>query len=181
MIENHLFVKYYLIVVVCTRRTFHLSIGCWQRIFPPTAQGLVHLSLLPLASLSPTEIFIWILLVGCLGIGQVRWPVSGDIWDSWWYVGSLEIILLVYGNYDYEGSRERMENRPDLIEFSWVFWWNPLLKNEQGFSAGKLVKWVTLTFNPLTPKISSVILLTVCYTVLVMLVWRILDWIKLII
>ena len=40
------------IVVVYTRRTFHLSIGCWQRVFPPTAQGLVHLSLLPLASLS---------------------------------------------------------------------------------------------------------------------------------
>ena len=31
----------------------------------------------------------------------------------------------------------------------------------------------TVTLNPLTPKISIVILLTVCHTVLVMLVWRI--------
>ena len=31
--------------------------------------------------------------------------------------------------------------------------------------------------NPLTPKISSVILLTVCYTALMMLIWRILYWI----
>ena len=33
--------------------------------------------------------------------------------------------------------------------------------------------------NSLTPKISLVILLTVCYTVLVMLVWRIWYWINL--
>ena len=33
--------------------------------------------------------------------------------------------------------------------------------------------------NPLTPKISLVILLTVCHTVLVMLVWRIWYWINL--
>ena len=31
----------------------------------------------------------------------------------------------------------------------------------------------TVLFNPLTPKISSVILLTVCQTILIMLVWRI--------
>ena len=35
------------------------------------------------------------------------------------------------------------------------------------------------SFNPLTPKISLVILLTVCHTVLVMLVWRIWYWINL--
>ena len=34
-------------------------------------------------------------------------------------------------------------------------------------------------FKPLTPKIRLVILLTVCYTVLVMLVWRIWYWINL--
>ena len=33
-------------------------------------------------------------------------------------------------------------------------------------------------FNPLTPKISLAILLTVCHTVLVMLVWRIWYWIN---
>ena len=33
--------------------------------------------------------------------------------------------------------------------------------------------------NPLTPKISLVILLTVCHTILVMLVWRIWYWINL--
>ena len=33
--------------------------------------------------------------------------------------------------------------------------------------------------NPLTPKISLVILLTVCHIVLVMLVWRIWYWINL--
>ena len=32
--------------------------------------------------------------------------------------------------------------------------------------------------NPLTPKISLVILPTVCHTVLVMLVWRIYYWIN---
>ena len=32
--------------------------------------------------------------------------------------------------------------------------------------------------NPFTPKISIVILLTVCYTILVMLVWRIWSWIN---
>ena len=35
------------------------------------------------------------------------------------------------------------------------------------------------TFNPLTLKISLLILLTVCHTVLVMLVWRIWYWINL--
>ena len=34
-------------------------------------------------------------------------------------------------------------------------------------------------FNSLTPKMSLAILLTVCHTVLVMLVWRIWDWINL--
>ena len=33
-------------------------------------------------------------------------------------------------------------------------------------------------FNPLTPKISSVILPTVCHTIHVMLVWRIWNWIN---
>ena len=36
-----------------------------------------------------------------------------------------------------------------------------------------------LGFNPFTPKISLLILLTVCYTVLVMLTWRIWYWINL--
>ena len=36
----------------------------------------------------------------------------------------------------------------------------------------------TDVFNPLTPKISLVILLTVCHMVLVMLVWRIGYWIN---
>ena len=34
-------------------------------------------------------------------------------------------------------------------------------------------------FDPFTPKVSLVILLTVCHTVLVMLVWRIWYWINL--
>ena len=34
-------------------------------------------------------------------------------------------------------------------------------------------------FDPFTPKISLVILLTVCHTVLVMFVWRIWYWINL--
>ena len=34
-------------------------------------------------------------------------------------------------------------------------------------------------FNPLTPKISLVILLTVCHTVLASQIWRIWDWINL--
>ena len=38
--------------------------------------------------------------------------------------------------------------------------------------------WV-MSFNPLTPKISLVILLTVCHTVLLMLVWIIWYWINL--
>ena len=37
----------------------------------------------------------------------------------------------------------------------------------------------SLTFNPFTPKIPSVILLTVYHTVPVMLVWRIWYWINL--
>ena len=38
---------------------------------------------------------------------------------------------------------------------------------------------VVQQLNPLTPKISLVILVTVCHTVLVMLVWRIWYWINL--
>ena len=38
-------------------------------------------------------------------------------------------------------------------------------------------KWKLILFNPLTPKISLVILFTVCYIVLAMLVWRIWYWI----
>ena len=34
------------------------------------------------------------------------------------------------------------------------------------------------SFNSFTPKISSVILLTVCHTILMMLVWRIWYWIN---
>ena len=49
-----------------------------------------------------------------------------------------------------------------------------------GLTFLKLVKIINLDpLNPLTPKISLVILLTVCYTVLVMLVWRICYWINL--
>ena len=33
-------------------------------------------------------------------------------------------------------------------------------------------------FNPLNPKISQIILLTVCHTIYVMLVWRIWHWIN---
>ena len=43
----------------------------------------------------------------------------------------------------------------------------------------KLVLPLEVSFNPFTPKISSVILLTVCHTILVMLVLRIWDWINL--
>ena len=39
--------------------------------------------------------------------------------------------------------------------------------------------WVLFPVNPLTPKISLVILFTVCHTVLVILVWRIWYWINL--
>ena len=49
----------------------------------------------------------------------------------------------------------------------------------------KIAKWHSLAyicktklFNPWTPKISSAILLIVCCTVLVMLVWRIWYWIN---
>ena len=38
--------------------------------------------------------------------------------------------------------------------------------------------WRLCSVNPLTPKISLVILLTVCNTILVMLVWRIWNWIN---
>ena len=40
-------------------------------------------------------------------------------------------------------------------------------------------KLLLTLINPVTPKISFVILLTVCHTVLVMLVWRIWYWINL--
>ena len=36
-----------------------------------------------------------------------------------------------------------------------------------------LLRTLCISFNPLTPKISLVILLTVCQTILIMLVWRI--------
>ena len=39
--------------------------------------------------------------------------------------------------------------------------------------------WDFFRFNPLIPKISLVILLTVCQTILIMLVWRIWYWINL--
>ena len=38
---------------------------------------------------------------------------------------------------------------------------------------GEILSRLTVGLNPLTPKISLVILLTISYTVLVMLVWRI--------
>ena len=38
--------------------------------------------------------------------------------------------------------------------------------------------WRLCSVNPLTPKISLVILLTVCNTILVMLIWRIWNWIN---
>ena len=59
-------------------------------------------------------------------------------------------------------------------------------RKEQGFDV--MILLITLPFNffnipcglvnPLTPKVSSVILLTVCQTVLVMFVWRIWFWIN---
>ena len=59
-------------------------------------------------------------------------------------------------------------------------------RKEQGFDV--MILLITLPFNffnipcglvnPLTPKVSLVILLTVCQTVLVMLVWRIWFWIN---
>ena len=55
-----------------------------------------------------------------------------------------------------------------------TFWHHLWSKTEQTHWA----MW-NLFINPLTPKISLVILLTVCHTVLVMLVWRIWDWINL--
>ena len=49
--------------------------------------------------------------------------------------------------------------------------------------AGSIVVFLTLTvplesFHPFTAKISFVILLTICHSILVMLVWRIRSWIK---
>ena len=41
-----------------------------------------------------------------------------------------------------------------------------------------LVHMITMCLNPLTLKISSVILLTVCHTIYVMLFWRIRDCIN---
>ena len=41
-----------------------------------------------------------------------------------------------------------------------------------------LVHMVTMCLNPLTLKMSWVILLTVCHTIYVMLVWRIWNWIN---
>ena len=38
--------------------------------------------------------------------------------------------------------------------------------------------WRLCSVNPLTPKISLVILLTVCHTILAMLVWRIWNWVN---
>ena len=55
---------------------------------------------------------------------------------------------------------------------------HPLLLNQ--FLRGKhlrLLRTFVLWLNPLTPKISFVILLTISHTVLVMLVWRIWYWI----
>ena len=45
---------------------------------------------------------------------------------------------------------------------------------------GSVTRWVSGNcwgFNPFTPKISLVILLTVCHKIYVMLVWRIWNWI----
>ena len=44
--------------------------------------------------------------------------------------------------------------------------------------AKELLPQVRDTFNPLTPKISSVTLSTDCYTILMMLLWRIWYWIN---
>ena len=49
--------------------------------------------------------------------------------------------------------------------------------------AGSIIVFLTLTvplksFHPFTAKISFVILLTICHSILVMLVWRIRSWIK---
>ena len=51
------------------------------------------------------------------------------------------------------------------------------LENLQIQFTGKNCKMHAL-IDPFTPKISIVILLTVCYTILVMLVWRIWSWIN---
>ena len=49
--------------------------------------------------------------------------------------------------------------------------------------ARSIIVFLTLTvppesFHPFTTKISFVILLTICHSILVMLVWRIRSWIK---
>ena len=47
---------------------------------------------------------------------------------------------------------------------------------EQCFTLSRM--YVCLELNPLTPKISLLILLTLCHTVLLMLVWRMWYWIN---
>ena len=61
------------------------------------------------------------------------------------------------------------------VWIQWIQWSFSKLKWYVAVQCVYVTTWFQMQFdvNPLTPKISLVILLTVCHTVLVMLVWRI--------
>ena len=62
--------------------------------------------------------------------------------------------------YYYSNDYDDNSNNYDYITFSKSFSW-----------------WLFFV-NPLTPKISLVILLTICHTILMMSIWRICYWIN---
>ena len=63
-------------------------------------------------------------------------------------------------NYYYSNDYDDNSNNYDYITFSKSFSW-----------------WLFFV-NPLTPKISLVIVLTICHTILMMSIWRICYWIN---
>ena len=68
-------------------------------------------------------------------------------------------------------SKSLWQNRDQQLKR--ITWWFSVSWSNNMKTIHK--RWL----NPLPPKIALVILLTVCHTVLVMLVWRIWDWINL--
>ena len=74
--------------------------------------------------------------------------------------------------------------KANVLNFTFSYWWQLFIKlylfskvrsKVQNVSFRNSLQWA---INPLTPKISWVILLTVCNIVLLMLVWRIWYWIN---
>ena len=55
---------------------------------------------------------------------------------------------------------------------------SPLTQDASSLHLYSLMERETVRINPLSPKISLASLLTVCYTIHLMLVWRIWNWIN---